>query len=156
MRNVFRVACSMLLGVAFLPLAAAGQVLTGGQILPTNTITYIPPTNGAPSTLVTVSVPQTISTIGNQNFGTTNQLNGTAYLSYNGIFICQLIQAWGSNGSAFSVNTNLTYNPAATNNAGSPDIVYTLPTNLTFGITYGMAVTNLSSTNDQVTINRTK
>jgi hypothetical protein len=157
MRKLLRVAGCVFLGVVLLAMPASAQVLTGGQILTTNALTYIPPTNGAPSVLgVTNVFPQTTASIANQNFSATNQLLQTAYLTINGIQICQLIQKWGPLGSPTATTTNLVYNPTATNNTGSPDIVYTLPTNLVFGITYAEAVTNLNSTSNAITINRTQ
>jgi hypothetical protein len=142
------------LAICFCSTVASGQVLTGGQILPTNAITYIPATNASPSVAGTLSVNATGSTIANLNLSATNQWNGTAWLTLNGVFVCQLIQTWGTNQTVAA--TNLTYNPITTNNSGNPDYVYTLPTNLTFGITYGIAITNNGSTNVQATINRFK
>jgi hypothetical protein len=146
------------LAVVCCGMSAGGQVLTSGQILPTNAVTYIPATNGTQSTISpTFQVPQTTAAIANQNLSLTNQLNQAAYLTINGIQVCQLIQKWaGPSGTTTAATIGLIYNPTATNNTTTPDIVYTLPTNLTFGITYAPAVTNNGSTNVQYTINRTQ
>lgn len=143
--------------IALASLNASADVLTSGQILPTNAVTYIPPTNGSPSSVGTLQVGKTSAAIGNQNLSATNQLNQAAYLTCNGVIVAQLIQSWaGPAGTTTAPTTGLIYNPTATNNSATPDIVSTLATNLILGITYAPAVTNNGSTNVQYTVNRTQ
>lgn len=130
---------------AFCGIAAQGQIYTSGQIIASNSATYIPATNAPQISTLNVAVPQHVFQIGNQNFANTNAITFYAYLNVFGSNIVVPLTIISPAG------TNLSYVPSATN---ITDQVTTMATNFNVNIQWLAAATNQSSTNLQVTINQ--
>lgn len=126
-------------------LTAQGQIYTSGQIIASNSATYIPATNATQIATLNVAVPQHVFQIGNQNFASTNTITFYAYLNVFGSNIVVPLTIISGAGS------NLTYVPSATN---VTEQVTTMATNFNVNIQWLAAATNQSSTNLQVTINQ--
>lgn len=115
-------------------LSAHAQIFTTGQIVASNAVTYIPATNGTQISTYSVSIPQHVFQIQNQNFNSTNALTIYSFINFGG-------------------TTNLvpigTYIPTGTNLI---ELFTTSATNFNLNIQFAVATTNDASTNLQVTI----